>query len=80
MEKGYQTIYWQNLLEKKCPKCGGEMYARKTGGVKYRNCFDELCGWGISEERILDHLKDPEHPIHRYTSPVLEDKIADLSR
>lgn len=66
---------WQNILKGRCPKCEKKLLTRKARGESFKNCEDALCGFGISELRMLEYLKDPEHPIHRFTTSYQEDLI-----
>lgn len=73
-----EPFKWQNILERKCPKCGRKLLEKKARGEIYRNCEDDACAWGISESRIINILKDKNHPIHNYTTAHQEDLFAQL--
>lgn len=60
---------WQRLLERKCPRCGEEMSLKDTGKKIWMNCNKTECMFGISVDRIIEKMKDPNHPIMKYASP-----------
>ncbi len=72
------TFYWQNLLENKCPKCGGKLFERKGNGDTWHNCFDADCDFRITDHKLLEMMRDEKHPIRRYMSPALIDRVEQL--
>lgn len=58
---------WQNLIEKKCPKCGGELERKKDRGVIYECKKGDFL---ISQRKYFDILIDEKHIMRRFLGEV----------
>ena len=54
---------WQNLLKKKCPKCGGELHPVKDRAILYA-CSS--CEFLITRRKYAEILADPTHIMRRF--------------
>lgn len=57
---------WQNLIRKKCPKCGGDLASRKDKTVLYE-CGD--CDFLITERKLFEILMDDTHVLRQHLGP-----------
>lgn len=64
-----RLLKWQNILKGKCPRCEWELSLKRTRGATWLNCSNDLCGFGISNDRVVAMFEDRSHPIHRFVSP-----------
>lgn len=64
-------IKWQNLIEGKCPRCGGKLERIKDKGVIYECAGkgeDHDCTFYIPERKVLSMLADPDSPVMRFAT------------
>ena len=75
-----RLIRWQDILKGECPRCGGKLSLKRTRGATWLNCTNDFCGFGISNDRLVDIFEDETHPIHRFTAPGEIERFRQIMR
>lgn len=77
-----QNKKWQNLLYKRCPKCGEEMERSKDRGIIFE-CRYAGCYFLISQRAYAGILMDEDHIMRRFLTgkekELLERAIAEVN-
>lgn len=63
-------LYWQNLLDRRCPKCGDRLETIRVGRSIVIECAAEptKCQWWMTSKNFVRILTDPSHPFHLHLS------------
>ena len=56
---------WQNLINRKCPHCGGDLKPIKDKAVLYE-CVE--CDFVISQKKYFEVLTDENHVMRNFLS------------
>lgn len=67
---------WQNLIDKKCPRCDHDLERENKAGFM---CSNNTCGFFITDRAYAHTLMDQTHPLRLHLTIEQAKKLSDLT-